>query len=343
MSTKTPAIDIEASVDDDQLTFGNSLSISFQKTLRIPDDGRVYPLPPSLGNFPISKVEDYASKVPKKWVDRGGFFIPMYQREALWLSFGAQPDLPLAVKIGAGKINAISGQSWKTTLASEQLIPTEKSEANDMNDEDDYYEEDYECDYLVVPQQPWLDGFNIGSGVIRQFVAMPLGMGYTVEGQLTGEEHFGGMQIVVYPPKSLEQIATFHEKYGPPGLVLSSPEMGLAAGGKMEQKIYPDPYGLDCWDQDTKVSTWVHIVDSMSYKEITGNDPPLSPISVQTYTEYGLPWFELYDEDKQTLEATEKLKRIKSVKEKDQEEFGQTLQDDSTIEVKSKVVVGKVE
>ncbi len=118
--------------------------------------------------------------------------------------------------------------------------------------------------------------------------------------------------------------------------------MGLAAGGKMEQKIYPDPYGLDCWDQDNKVSTWVHIVDSMSYKEITGSDPPFSPISAQTYTEYGLPWFELYDEDKQTLEATEKLKRIKSVKEKDQEEFGQTLQDDSTIEVKSTVVIGLI-
>ena len=87
--------------------------------------------------------------------------------------------------------------------------------------------------------------------------------------------------------------------------------MGLAAGGKMEQKIYPDPYGLDCWDQDNKVNIWVHIVDSMSYKEITGSDPPFSPISAQTYTEYGLPWFELYDEDKQTLEAAEKLKKTR--------------------------------
>ena len=141
MSIKTPAIDIEVSIDDDQLIFGNALSISFQKTLRIPDDGKVYPLPPSLGDFPISKVEDYASKVPKKWLDRGGFFIPMYQREALWLSFGAQPSLPLAVKIGTGKINAISGHIWRNTLSPEQLVPTEKSDHDDVNDEDDYYEE----------------------------------------------------------------------------------------------------------------------------------------------------------------------------------------------------------
>ena len=63
---------------------------------------------------------------------------------------------------------------------------------------------------LVVPEQPWLDGFNIGNGVIRQFVAMPLGMSYTVEGQLTREERFGGVQILVYPPISLELIAGIH-------------------------------------------------------------------------------------------------------------------------------------
>jgi hypothetical protein len=34
--------------------------------------------------------------------------------------------------------------------------------------------------YLVCPDQPWLDGCNIGDGVIRQFVAMPLGQGYSM-------------------------------------------------------------------------------------------------------------------------------------------------------------------
>ena len=35
--------------------------------------------------------------------------------------------------------------------------------------------------YCVLPKQPWLDGINYGDGYIRQFVAMPLGKGYTVE------------------------------------------------------------------------------------------------------------------------------------------------------------------
>ena len=30
---------------------------------------------------------------------------------------------------------------------------------------------------------------------------MPLGMGYTVEGQITGKEKFGYRQIIVYEPK----------------------------------------------------------------------------------------------------------------------------------------------
>ena len=34
------------------------VSISFQRTLRIPDDGDDYPLPPSLGEFPMAHVDD---------------------------------------------------------------------------------------------------------------------------------------------------------------------------------------------------------------------------------------------------------------------------------------------
>ena len=52
---------------------------------------------------------------------------------------------------------------------------------------------------MVSPEQPWLDGYAIEKGVIRQFVAMPLGEGYTAEEQLTGEAEWGGLQIAVVP------------------------------------------------------------------------------------------------------------------------------------------------
>ena len=54
---------------------------------------------------------------------------------------------------------------------------------------------------MVCPPQPWLDGINAGENYIRQFVAMPLGEGYAVEGQITGDEVWGGIQISVFEPK----------------------------------------------------------------------------------------------------------------------------------------------
>ena len=36
-------------------------------------------------------------------------------------------------------------------------------------------------------------------GYVRQFVAMPLGSGYSVEAQVTGQDVVGGLQFVVVP------------------------------------------------------------------------------------------------------------------------------------------------
>ncbi|HDO25449.1 MAG TPA: hypothetical protein ENG95_02235 [Nitrospirae bacterium] len=47
-------------------------SISFQKTLRIPDDNKEYPLPPGLGKFPLKHVDDYQKTVPASWKEHGG-------------------------------------------------------------------------------------------------------------------------------------------------------------------------------------------------------------------------------------------------------------------------------
>ncbi|KIW90985.1 uncharacterized protein Z519_08768 [Cladophialophora bantiana CBS 173.52] len=51
--------------------------------------------------------------------------------------------------------------------------------------------------YVVVPGQNWLDGICVAPRVVRQFVAMPLGSGYTVEGQKTGKEKHGGLRIEI--------------------------------------------------------------------------------------------------------------------------------------------------
>ena len=46
--------------------------IEFQRTLRIPDDGKDYRLPPGLGCFPLRHLDDDALRVPGDWLQRGG-------------------------------------------------------------------------------------------------------------------------------------------------------------------------------------------------------------------------------------------------------------------------------
>lgn len=54
-------------------------------------------------------------------------------------------------------------------------------------------------DYVVAPDQLWIDGIASEPGIVRQFVAMPMGQGYTVEAQLTGVERIGGLQLEITP------------------------------------------------------------------------------------------------------------------------------------------------
>lgn len=312
---------LEVTVKHNTLLFGDGFALNFQRTLRIPDDGGTYPLPPGLGTFPICRVEDYKARVPGAWLEHGGVFIPMYQREALWISFIARYWKPNAVKVAMGKVNAVSGKPWNQQLSTA------------------------ENDYLVCPPQPWLDGINAGEGYIRQFVAMPLGMGYTVEAQVTGEEKFGGIQIIVYEPKPgkfpdqpPEVRAAYREAPSAalgmlPTVPAAAAEMGLAAGGKMKQKIYPDPHGLVTWDENNFGRVYVHIVNSMMYREITGKEPPPTPVTAKTYNQYGFPWFDLYDDKMGDIAAPEDLKKVKTVKEMDQEKGFTAQQDDTPIDV----------
>lgn len=120
---------------------------------------------------------------------------------------------------------------------------------------------------------------------------MPLGMGYTVEGQLTGEEKHGGIQIQVFEPKpGLFSDTSRHERrYMNSEMVMECCEaasMGLGAGGKMKQDIYPDPHGVETWDTENFGKAYIHIVNSMDFREITGLEPPVTPISARDERDY---------------------------------------------------------
>lgn len=278
--------------------------VGFQRTLRIPDDNREYPLPPGLGQFPVEHVEDHASRLPEDWSGHGGVLLPMYQAEALWINFSGDfggwrsVGYPFALKIAAGKINAVTGEAWTNGLSKARQ------------------------DYLVVPDQPWLDGFCVQKGLIRQFVAMPLGAGYTAEEQLTGAAEHGGLQLIAYPMKRdrYEALAKQRHRYNIEMLCCEqsacysrAPSMGLAPGGLMRQEIFEDEYGFDAWDTAHSSRCFVHILNSAQWQAATGKSAPGTPPTAKDYTKAGLPWFDYYDDKLVAIEGAKALAGLDSV------------------------------
>ncbi|MDO8542658.1 MAG: hypothetical protein Q7S40_19635 [Opitutaceae bacterium] len=301
-------------------------AISFLRTLRIPDDGKDYPLPPGLGRFPVRHVDDF-SGVPEAWKGHGGVMMPMHKTEALWLHFSS--DYPMALKIGAGGICAISGERWSTTLYSRPQ------------------------NYVVLPYQPWLDGFRVSEGVIRQFVAVPLGKGLTVEQQLTGEETWGGLQVQAFP--MLADHNSTHELelalktkwqalIRPPdtgaglGMLYSMEcitrccvgEAGLGAGGRMKQKITRDPHGSEAWDLAENSRCYVHLCMADDWRNLTGTPPPHRPPTARDYTNAGLPWFD-FDACTPPVSGETLLAGVKSVNSLIGEKTGMELSANDTI------------
>jgi hypothetical protein len=295
---------LRVQIEPELIRIDKNLAVSFKRTLRIPEDGKKHKPPPNFGVFPVYRVENHAQNLPVSWQRQGGAFIPMYQREGLYVRFeNAVPWQPYAVKVSIGGVNAISGEAHNTRIREEPQ------------------------DYLVCPPQLWLDGIYTGRGTLRQFVAVPLGAGYSVEGDLSGSETVGGIQITVFAPKP----GSFPE--APPekkpvirptslrqGAGAETAKMGLAAGGNINEKVLPDPHGYETWDQNNFAEVSVHILNSAQFKVTTGLEPPPTMINEETYSEHGFPWFPLYGEVLQgDVSPSDLFAEVKTVAEKDAE------------------------
>lgn len=106
-------------------------------------------------------------------------------REALWINF--ECDDQFAIKVFVGGINAISG------------LPTSQIPGTGQQD------------YVVTPQQRWIDRAATEVGKVRQFVAVPMGLGYTVEAQITQQEKLGGIQFEVTRRKEIFTAIEIHK------------------------------------------------------------------------------------------------------------------------------------
>lgn len=309
--------DTTVRIDGNALRLPGGVAVRFIRTLRLPESG-THALPPGLGEFPVRRVADYADTVPQAWRARGGVMLPVYLREAMWLSFGGTAE-PAALQVGVGKVCAVSGKPWSDRLRRKPQ------------------------NYVVLPRQPWLDGINSGKGTVRQFVAVPLGLGATVEGQVTGEEVWGGVQLQSFPLKE-PQLARWRREemlraerarafmpsggYGAAMPMAAAPAqgaapaggpsraaaaMGLGVGGSMRQEVYEDDRPLSDWAETPAGRVFVHLVTPPEWHRITGETPPPSPVDRAAYTRAGLPWFDYYDQDAEDLAPTDTLGAVKPV------------------------------
>ena len=313
----------DLTVDNNQIAFGDNFSLDFRRTLRIPDDGNTFPIDLGFGGIPICRVEDYRNSVPHSWLEHSGVFIPLYQREALWIYFNFRFWKPNAVKVAINGMNAVSGKSWSQKLQTKKF------------------------DYLVTPPQFYL-GVRKDNGNFKQFVAMPLEIEDSTK-DFPGRLEFEGIEILVYEPKKNkfpEDRSQFKQddigiKLMPPVETNNSttaitkfavPKV-LSVNEEMERRIHADPHGVDTWDESNYNRVYIHIVNSMMYREITGLEPPATPVTAETYAKHNLPWFDVYDETMSDIAPSPELSQVKSIKEMDAEKGFPAQQDDDSVDL----------
>lgn len=116
----------------------------------------------------------------------------LLEREAMWINF--ESTRPFAIKIYSGGVNAVSGEPMGDDMAT--ILQRKLRLANGLSIQD----------YVVSGHQKWLDGIATADGKVMQFVATPVGSGYSVEAQITGKENVAGLQFEIIPTirKSME-------------------------------------------------------------------------------------------------------------------------------------------
>lgn len=273
------------------------LTIKFQRTMRIPDEGKKYPLPTGLGQLRLRSVDDFSETAPVAWMQKGGVVMPLARSEALWIWFCSR--YCFAVKIGVGKINALSGEPW---------IPDLQRKLQN---------------YFLVPDPPGYENEE----VIRRYVTVPLTTSDSADGPLAGRADIGGIHIHVVPMraesyyrhggdfilpptikeffmrlifasvicKELAEIDRRHQQRGFERPAAEPTETVIEETAR--QEIIEDQYEFSEWDQTQTVRCFVHPCDSSVWRQITGANPWHPPLTSKDYKEASIPWSDDYGDD----------------------------------------------
>ncbi|GJE93519.1 ubiquitin-domain-containing protein [Phanerochaete sordida] len=103
---------------------------------------------------------------------------------------------------------------------------------------------------------------------------------------------------------------------GGAGDAFQAREAGFAAGGKIAQKIVRDRLPATAYNFDAGCRLHISVLSPGALARLTGEPPIPTPISIETYLEAGLPWFDLYDEgipSANNVSAAHPLAAVKSL------------------------------
>lgn len=131
----------------------NNYEVILKKTSKIDVNENSHYLPPDLGNISEFKVADY--NCPKEW-SKDGVFVPVTENQPLWFDFRGNEEC--AVLCSVQRINPVTG------------------EASDL---EKGLTKNPKQNYLVLPEQRWLDGYS-KDGIVYQFVVTKAGEGLAV-------------------------------------------------------------------------------------------------------------------------------------------------------------------
>jgi hypothetical protein len=67
------------------------------------------------------------------------------------------------------------------------------------------------------------------------------------------------------------------------------------------------------------------------WRAITGEGPPNVPFTAKEYSQHGLPWFEYYDDNFQSIRGSSILKELKSIIQKGVEKKENPLPENETV------------
>lgn len=192
----------------------------------------------------------------------------MWQSEATWLDFSSPHLHPFLVMIGVDGVNVVSGSAFTG-------VP------------------DFDAgDYLEVPTQPSLASYRSLAGDNRQFVAPSTHAVGSAAGTL--------VQLTVIPMRAEAWARRRRHLPSASGTCVLCDMSRAGQSGAHPRLPAPRVMGplesADTWHPTTFDAAAVRIVNSITWKSLTGEPVPRVALTSADYADHDLPWDPVYDE-----------------------------------------------